>query len=91
MTTECCGKSRATPFCPQCGKRLGSNDGLGGLLAHCQATARKLKQEGARHLRKARTSSQPDWETQAGEKRLRASDKWIAWADSLAELMASEE
>lgn len=32
----CCGKTRRTRYCPDCGKELFPGGPLGGLLAHCQ-------------------------------------------------------
>jgi len=39
VSTECCGYSRQTPFCPQCGKRLADPYDLHDLLRHVTKNA----------------------------------------------------
>jgi hypothetical protein len=88
-STACCGSKRDSKFCPDCGKRLrDDNEGLYGLLEHCQLTADQ----------KAKCATKKRWHGETVEphveKRLerehRAALKWQSWANALRELLKSQ-
>ena len=55
MRMECCGKTINTPFCPICGKAIGS---AGSLLSHLQAELKRTHDKKERCERRLR----PDYE-----------------------------
>lgn len=77
---ECCGKPRASRFCPDCGKLLHDDDSLYGLLKHCRTFAAKYATAAAREARE----SQPGAE--AGHA-ARSAERWQGWADTLGRLI----
>lgn len=93
MSVECCGKSRETPFCPQCGKQLGSNHDLAGLLAHIRKSGRDAQKRHEMCLRCAANTRGADSENyrQRAEANASLAEKWNAWADALVVLLASGE
>lgn len=87
---ECCGRTRRTRFCPNCGNEIIPDSPLQGLLLHVDATADNAEKrisemeesaaKGELHqLRIERLSS------------LRASaKKWRQWSTELRELLKSK-
>lgn len=88
----CCGKSRSTPFCPECGKRVASRLGIEGLLDHCRVTAKSLQgcYESAMNDARMQKDRAAHFKSRAASK-LKAYEKWKAWGDALAELIDSRE
>lgn len=81
----CCGAECDTPFCPQCGKRLGGND-LSGLLQYL----RRFQQQSQRRLDMAEEllAKDPDRGRERGRNRRAARlSVWKGWADALESLM----
>lgn len=76
---DCCGESRSTLFCPDCGRCLQDLEGLASLVKHCRLVARS-KESGLRRFR-ARLQPQyiASWEQGIA--------KWHKWADDLEALI----
>lgn len=85
----CCGREVSTPYCPECGTKLGSP--LWQLLAHCrhqEANAFKFKNtlEGMTEPDSWKDRNPDRWRRRVKK----ANDvwlKWKAWADAIAGML----
>jgi len=80
----CCGHDRQTRYCPDCGKQLGSEFDLWGLLSHCDDHATKQERRAKDSLRyqgRQREGHQQQME--------RAAIKWRTWATMLRAMLES--
>jgi hypothetical protein len=87
---SCCGKARATPYCPQCGRRLGGAGPLWDLLAHCRKTV-ATQEKTAAGYRAAFAAGDKYLTRERVEAVEQAAAKWGAWADALAELLEARQ
>jgi hypothetical protein len=90
MTTiQCCGKSRSTPFCPQCGKRLTTTDPLLDLLVYLRIQAKKISSKAESYADAVATGhgTVGPADVQAA---LSAATRWRNWADALAAKIGAE-
>ncbi len=84
---ECCGSERATPFCPECGKRIRNIHSIYGLLEHCQLRLQILKSG----LNRSKLAN-PDL-PQGSRGSIKRTDKqmsinkWENWVDELTKLL----
>lgn len=87
---ECCGKPRTSPFCPDCGNKLESDDPLVGLLVSCRRSERAHRASARRWREKLGQPGEETWkefhEDQAAESDAKAAE-WKARADALADLI----
>jgi hypothetical protein len=91
MATECCGKPRDTPFCPRCGGRLAGESPLDELLRHIRVTERNSRAQQERWSKPRPGNDPSDVSPTLAERKRATADKWKAWGDALARLMAAEE
>ena len=79
---ECCGSEQNSNFCPSCGKKLrDKNEGILGLLAHCERTAENKKKCSVLH------ANPSDHDRKRTERERIAASKWKSWACELRKLM----
>lgn len=94
VPVECCGKTRDSRFCPDCGKELGLGV-LEGLIDYCRKNERphrkrieELKQ------RKANPQNDRDRDTDKLNRRIanktRMAEKWKRWADAVQSLLDAQ-
>ena len=79
----CCGESRETPFCSQCGKSLREANPLEELLAHCRKWQRIRQQQ---TNRMASMAEPPD----DLEPTQRGLARWTCWCDALAKAIGEQ-
>jgi hypothetical protein len=78
---QCCGAERLTHYCADCGKRLYQDDGLFGLLVHCEKTARIMETR----------STNARWGKEQAAKDEKDGRRWRAWATDLLALLKGAE
>jgi hypothetical protein len=89
---KCCGRNRDSRFCPDCGKKLGDDNGLQGQQAHCRKTERHhraLARNRARDIERAKSKGEetPDWWHNVKDGAETTANRWKAWGDGLANLI----
>jgi NMD protein affecting ribosome stability and mRNA decay len=89
ITVQCCGKVRATQFCPRCGKRLGDDTSLGGLVSHCRVVEKNLLTRAAKAA-ECPAKDHPAVIKHRMEYMARAA-KWKDWGDTLAALIGGDD
>lgn len=71
---KCCGEDRTTPFCPTCGKQLGSAGNLNSLMRHIRKQVDRLK------------GTEPRRGNFVGNSQI----KWECWAEALEAMIARD-
>lgn len=71
----CCGKTRRTQFCPDCGKAMFPSGPLGGLLAHCQKVLDQYRKS---------------YERRPTKKSQHVIEKYENWVTALSKLIKAE-
>ena len=92
VAMECCGKVRATPFCPECGSAL-IGHGLRTLLSHCQGHISRLTARLARTRENAANETNEGnrrWAKLTIEKQEKTLAKWEAWVAALERAIGRE-
>lgn len=93
---QCCGKTRRTRFCADCGSELKAPDPAQELLAHCH----KQKKDNEKTVESLRTlavtfekgghSDSAKYHLERAERRELVVDKWEQWINRLTQLLELE-
>ena len=87
---KCCGKSRSTPFCPQCGRKIKGADPLLSLLAYLRDMQRSQERSlDALHNKCANNEEPSEFLASSIANKERAVKKWQVWADAVEGIMAN--
>lgn len=90
---KCCGKTRATPFCPECGKKLDEHSALGGLLEHLNHNVyhhERMVKKFEECLRSDPTAKSSYRWARLYESAKATALKWKNWETSLLSLLAKK-
>ncbi len=93
---ECCGENRGTPYCPMCGKQLGSSMKLLLIFVATHAKAAR-KTEAELIAKRENVTDTPERPTRTANlersiaARGRTARKWSSWEDGLRDLLATVE
>lgn len=85
---NCCGKGRASRYCPECGKQLYAPGDLYDLLRHLDHRARWCHIKADRISKDSADADAPTARRKAGRERL--AQKWQGWADALRRLLGEK-
>jgi hypothetical protein len=86
IATECCGKTRKTDSCPDCGALLHDGSVLQGLVIHCRGQSEKYRKIASVHAEHAKRFGGAAFPRQSAKAAMYAT-KWQSWVDAIRKLM----
>ena len=89
---KCCGKSRSSQFCPDCGKQLDDGSGLLGLIRQLRVNAKAQLTHAQKHKDNLPDKyGHPNYRLKRIKSHEDAAQKFVTWADGVEKLIKESE